>query len=795
MSVIAIANDQARTKLLKHYLADGFDSDEDLLWYVENFLGFKYPTQSYCAHHSPPAKTLCDLYFERSLFSLVWGSRTSGKTRMVSVLNHLDSMFRAPIEICNAGASLDQANKGYQYYVESFKHPLLQPFIKSSIQSKTTLITGSTTSVITGSFRGFNGPHPQRCLSGDTIIDTPDGKFKIRDLAGKEDFPVYSYDRIRNRFVVANASRCMRTRKNAQLYKVTFDSGVLFATKNHKILLYNGKYKRIENIKPGTRVRAIKRNIIDSRGGYLGIYQPDIRDYELEHRMNAEYVAERKIKKDEVVHYIDEIKHNNRPDNLIIMAREDHNIFHAMSRAKNPFFGKTHTKKVRKRLSRYAKKQWKLYRKQIIAAQNKNRPRGKNHWAWGRKLSKKERRLISTRTKEGMKAAGYNHVVVSIEKYKREDVYDIQVDIYHNFVANGVVVHNCRIDEVELVEWALLQEGLNMSQSNDHAQATDTLSSTRKFFQGTMQRLLDEQKDLNLHLYAMCVWDVIEPCPRQCHDDPVYGNCPIYHLCGGKAHEGKGWYKISDLIKKGLNLTKATFEAQWENKRPSDAPLIYDMFNRETHVKTWEQLYEIFKVDDFKKHRPPADWTHIAGIDFGSNFSFDAFVLEPTTRTWILYYEYFHDTDRRMIEHAQRIRQTPQFECFGPIYGDSAAKQDRIELRSLGVRVIPSIKAGEDGKFKGSNVKGSVLLGIDEVKMHLEVNPVLGRPKFFIVEGAANNAVKEFEMWSWELNDDGKPSYERPMSGFDHSLDSIRYALYSFKRTGARYRALSVEGV
>lgn len=44
-----------------------------------------------------------------------------------------------------------------------------------------------------------------------------------------------------------------------------------------------------------------------------------------------------------------------------------------------------------------------------------------------------------------LKYYGYNHMVVKvIHDNKVQDVYDITVEKYHNFVANGICVHNCR---------------------------------------------------------------------------------------------------------------------------------------------------------------------------------------------------------------------------------------------------------------------------------------------------------------------------------------------------------------
>ena len=44
--------------------------------------------------------------------------------------------------------------------------------------------------------------------------------------------------------------------------------------------------------------------------------------------------------------------------------------------------------------------------------------------------------------------------VKSIKKVGKADVYNMEVEKYHNFIANGIVVHNC-IDATRylLAEW------------------------------------------------------------------------------------------------------------------------------------------------------------------------------------------------------------------------------------------------------------------------------------------------------------------------------------------------------
>src|SRR4030042_1937957 len=90
--------------------------------------------------------------------------------------------------------------------------------------------------------------------------------------------------------------------------------------------------------------------------------------------------------------------------------------------------------------------------------------------------------------------------------------------------------NKARIDEVELMEWDVLQQGLSMSISSNGVMAQNCFSSTRKEESGTMQRLLDKattdkRTTGGFKIYKWCIWEVLEKCNRKCKKDPVFGDC------------------------------------------------------------------------------------------------------------------------------------------------------------------------------------------------------------------------------------------------------------------------------
>lgn len=75
------------------------------------------------------------------------------------------------------------------------------------------------------------------CLTGDTLIQTVEGKKKIKDLVGTEPF-VYAVNTA-GELILIKASKVWLTRKNADLVEVKYDDNTLICTPDHKIFTDN----------------------------------------------------------------------------------------------------------------------------------------------------------------------------------------------------------------------------------------------------------------------------------------------------------------------------------------------------------------------------------------------------------------------------------------------------------------------------------------------------------------------------------------------------------------------------
>jgi hypothetical protein len=80
---------RTRRRLFQYFLDNGFAADDELAFFLDEYLHLQYPCQASCPQ-----------------------SRASGKTLTFAVMNLLDGCFRSEaIDITNAAATRDQAVK------------------------------------------------------------------------------------------------------------------------------------------------------------------------------------------------------------------------------------------------------------------------------------------------------------------------------------------------------------------------------------------------------------------------------------------------------------------------------------------------------------------------------------------------------------------------------------------------------------------------------------------------------------------------------------------------------------
>lgn len=180
-----------------------------------------------------------------------------------------------------------------------------------------------------------------RCLAGDTLIQLVDGNsIPIKDLVGKKEFYVYSYDLTTDRIVVGRGHSARKTIRNARIIKITLDSGIVIkCTEDHPFLLLGGEYKKADKLKENDSLMPLYKNYNISRNtkGYESVYFPKHNIWYYTHWLSDEYNVKYGIYSEEsgrVCHHINFNKNNNSPENIVRMVADEHLKLHKETASK-----------------------------------------------------------------------------------------------------------------------------------------------------------------------------------------------------------------------------------------------------------------------------------------------------------------------------------------------------------------------------------------------------------------------------------------------------------------------------
>lgn len=352
------------------------------------------------------------------------------------------------------------------------------------------------------------------CVSGDTMIHTIGGKFKIKELVGKRPY-LYCSDGNGNIFI-RQADKIFSNGVKKTIRVWMDDDSYLDCTPDHKIMLKNGSFKEAIDLKCGESLSAFHKRLYKqshSKKGYLqiGITRSDT--YKPEHQVIAE-MKYGEIPEGMVVHHIDGDSHNNFPENIEILTKEEHSLCHRDEWLKNADINRPRIAEERRG------KTWEEYYGPEKAAEMKKKRKKTelvtDRNAWNKGLSTEEykdhyddgfnnqfkkgenktwqdaygedganqakvkkKKTLQENTKLKKSPLG-NHKVIRIENLnKLEEVFDISMPDYHNFVANGIFIHNCSHPDIEEFIRAKQQPGV-LTKFNISVVADDKLMEAVK---------------------------------------------------------------------------------------------------------------------------------------------------------------------------------------------------------------------------------------------------------------------------------------------------------------------------
>ena len=189
-------------------------------------------------------------------------------------------------------------------------------------------------------FEPVLGTNP--CHTGDTFVSVADGRklISFKQLADEgNDVPVFSKNDKTGLVEVKMMRHPRKTGKQVKIYKVNLDNGMSFrCNEKHQVDMFDGSKKHIIDLQKNDRLHHMIKytesleKVLNkdntSKGEYVWINTGFGKNYS-EHRIVAEYNIGRKLLKNEVVHHINYIYDDNGPNNLEVMKKVDHDIFHS----------------------------------------------------------------------------------------------------------------------------------------------------------------------------------------------------------------------------------------------------------------------------------------------------------------------------------------------------------------------------------------------------------------------------------------------------------------------------------
>jgi len=195
------------------------------------------------------------------------------------------------------------------------------------------------------------------CFVGETLISLADGSdVRMDRLETGKKYWVYGCDENGN-IKIVNCTALGETKKVNELIEITLDNGITEkCTLDHLWMMRDGTYKKAEELNEGDSLMPLYKRL-DYRG-YEEIKNNFDDKWYKTHQLSGKIKYGDNIyknKKKMVLHHIDFDKLNNDPENLLLMEKDEHIMFHANLMKEN-----------------WANDEWKLKMRSISSENMKN---------------------------------------------------------------------------------------------------------------------------------------------------------------------------------------------------------------------------------------------------------------------------------------------------------------------------------------------------------------------------------------------------------------------------------------
>ena len=325
-------------------------------------------------------------------------------------------------------------------------------------------------------------------------------------------------------------------------------------------------------------------------------------------------------------------------------------------------------------------------------------------------------------------------------------------------------------DEIDLMAWQVLQQGLSMPQTKKGIKARTVLTSTRKFAGGVMQRMLNEASYKGYQVYSWNIWEVVEPLPV---DNPEL-MARIKKVFGAELpdsiDQADGYYDWEDLIVKRMTLDDEVWQTEWLCSRPGLRGVVYgSSYSDDDNLIMPDEGEELWK--------PPAKGYIYLAEDFGHSEGHPNVILPvwiPTTFDRLVVFDELYVDDRGTDEIW--LAANEMLYPYGLVLPD---KQKGIQGNIRGWACDPHNLA----LIHERAIRGAPILPENkEPSMYHLQNSIPYMRKFLqagrlMITSKCVNLRLEILSYQWKKNADGTYSNTITKKENDHGPDAIRYLL------------------
>jgi len=356
--------------------------------------------------------------------------------------------------------------------------------------------------------------------------------------------------------------------------------------------------------------------------------------------------------------------------------------------------------------------------------------------------------------------------------------------------------HKVFFDEVDLIDWAVLQQGLSMAKGNEEEGLVGQqifASSWKKSF-GPLARLSKailsggalSEGGVNLiggKIYRWCVFDVMKRCPSPsaCEQCKLIRKTlssgeeiSFYDICQGRGLKSDGFLPREEAWERFIQMDEAVFKSEWLSDEPTP---LYAVFNipPSAFLRSWDANQVSGRI--------------VVGVDVGASAPTVFLLLQVLPSGIVVVFDEirrYGSSIRSIVEEARRIQAKYNPEVF---VIDPRSTMVIKELQDAKIRAMPA-------PFLFANTAAKTQEKINRIRLiqnALDVS-AWGFPRLFFVRERCELLLKEMKDYSFETDPEGNPTDKLP-DGNDDGIDALAYAFSYLEVNGFLPRLVPAEVV